>query len=204
MNLKDFLQKKLHEQRDPKKPYPHDYILKYSILPLIPRWILPNHFTILRFILTPIVFWLLITQNYTMAIPFFLFTAFTDAIDGSLARVRHQITNWGTFYDPVADKILISGSVLLIVFQHINPYFALLIILVELLIVSGAILRRKQDKRIISANIFGKTKMVLQVAAVTFLLIAIWAGADLFINVSVATFSLAITFAILSLFSYGL
>ena len=151
---------------------------------------------------TPFVLWLLAIGNYQIGVPFFLFVAFTDAIDGSLARVRKQITDWGTFYDPVADKLLISSVVLLVVAQHVNVVFAGLIIFLLLIIVGGLIHRR--NGKIISANIFGKTKMFLQVAGVAFLLIALWVGFDLFIPVSIGTFSLAIVFAVISLFTYGI
>lgn len=205
MNFLERLKKRVQTigQRDPEKLYPHDILFKYFVLPLIPRVVKPNHITLLRFVLVPLVLWFLFRENYQIGVPLFIFAAFTDALDGSLARLRKQITPWGTFYDPLADKLLITGAILFIVIQHINPYFSVLIIFVECIILAGAYVRRKEG-RITSANIFGKTKMFLQVVAVLFLLVAVWAGADLFMNVSVATFSLAIAFAILSLFTYGI
>ena len=193
----------MFNERDPAKLYPHDYLMKYTILPLIPSFVRPNAVTILRFVLTPIVLWLLFVGNYAWGVPLFIFTSFTDAIDGSLARVRGQISPWGTFYDPVADKLLISTVALLIVAKHINVIFALIIVAVELLIVLGGLIRRKHGS-IVSANVFGKTKMVLQVVGVSFLLFAVWFGFDLFIPASIGTLSLALVFAVISLFTYGL
>src|SRR3990167_1219845 len=189
--------------RDPAKWYPHDYFLRYLIIPFIPAWIYPNHITVLRFILVPFVLWFLYIEHFDIGVPLFLFAAFTDALDGSLARVRHQITDWGTFYDPFADKLLITGVILIVVVHYINPIFALLVVGIECIIFLGGCVRKRRGE-IASANVFGKTKMFLQVTAVLFLLIAAWAGADLFIDASIATFSLAIAFAILSLFTYGL
>lgn len=191
------------EMRDPKKLFPHDHVMRYTLLPLIPKTVTPNMVTIFRMICTPFVLWFLYTENYDFGVPFFLFVALTDAIDGSMARLRNQITDWGTFYDPVADKILISSVVLLVVAQHVNIIFAAMIIFLEVLIVLGGYVRKRSGK-VTSANIFGKTKMCLQVLGVAFLLIALWAGFDLFIPVSVGTFSLAIVFAVISLFTYGL
>ncbi len=191
------------EIRDPTKLFAHDHIMRYTFLPLIPRAITPNMVTVFRMICTPFVLWLLYQENYDLGVPFFLFVALTDAIDGSMARLRNQITDWGTFFDPLADKILISSVVLLIVAQHVNIVFVFVIILLEVLIALGAITRKRAGK-ITSANIFGKTKMCLQVLGVAFLLIALWAGFDLFIPVSVGTFSLAIVFAVISLFTYGI
>jgi len=189
--------------RDVHKLYPHDKILAKTILPFIPKFIKPNHLTLLRFITTPIVFWLVISENFVWAVPVFLLVAFTDALDGSIARVRKQITKWGTFYDPLADKILVGGTVVLIVFQYINIWFGLLIVGVEVMIGIGAFIWRRNGN-MKSANIWGKVKMCLQVAGLMFLLIALASGADLFINFSVATFSLAIVFAVISLFTYGI
>ena len=191
------------ESRDPTKLFPHDYLMRYTFNVIIPRCITPNMVTIFRMICTPLVLWLLYVENYSVGVPFFLFVAFTDAIDGSMARLRHQITPWGTFYDPVADKLLISSVVVLVVVKYVKVIFAGIIILPELLIVIGGLLHKRQGL-ITSANIYGKTKMFLQVLGVVFLLIALWAGFDLFIPVSVGTLSLAIVFAIISLFTYGL
>ena len=120
-----------------------------------------------------------------------------------MARVRKQITEWGTFYDPVADKILIGSVALLIVAQYINVYFALLIVFLEALIIGGGYIRKLRGD-LIPANIFGKTKMILQVVGVTFLLFAVWMQFDLFVDVSVATLGLAVIFAVISLFTYGI
>ena len=88
--------------RDPAKLYPHDYVMKSLVLPLVPKWVTPNYVTALRFLLTPFVVWGLAVGQYEWAIPFFMFTAFTDMVDGSLARARKQITEWGTLFDPIA------------------------------------------------------------------------------------------------------
>lgn len=193
----------MHFKRDPKELFWHDYILKYTIVPLVPKSVTPNSLTILRFLATPFVLYFLIHENYSIGVILFVIVAFTDALDGSLARLRQQITEWGSLYDPIADKLLISSLVLFIVIKFINPIFGIIIIFLELLIIIGAY-RHKKHGGIISANIFGKTKMCLQVAGVFLLLLAVWSGLDLFIPVSVGTLSLAILFAVISLFTYGI
>ncbi len=191
------------QQRDPHKLFPHDYVMRYTIVPLIPSFVSPNMITIFRMVCTPIVLYLLSIEYYQIGVPFFLFLALTDAIDGSLARLRDRITEWGTFYDPVADKILIGSVVLLVVVNHVNPILGIILIFVEALIILGGYVRKMRGK-ITSANIFGKTKMFLQVVGVGLLLIALWLGYDLFIPLSIGTLSLAIVFAVISLFTYGL
>lgn len=177
--------------------------MRYTIIPLIPRCVTPNMVTVFRLACTPIMLWFLYTEQYRIGVPLFIFLALTDAIDGSLARIRKQITDWGTFYDPVADKLLIGSVVLIVVAEHVNLIFALLILMVEAILIFGGYLRKLKGK-VTSANIFGKTKMLLQVIGVSLLLIALWAGLDLFIPVSIGTLSLAIVFAVISLFTYGL
>jgi len=190
-------------ERDPHKLFPHDHVMRYSLIPLIPSFVTPNMVTMFRIVMTPVVLWLLYTSQFEVGVPLFLFVAFTDAIDGSLARLRNQVTDWGTFYDPLADKVLIGSVVLLVVVQHVNVFFGLLIVAVEAMLLIGGYIRKRQGKHI-GSNIFGKTKMFLQVMGVLMLLIALWAGFDLFIPISVGTLALAIVFAVISLFTYGL
>ena len=189
-------------QRDPYKLYPHDHAVRL-LTDLLPRFVRPNHLTILRMVLTPVVLWFFIVENYQVGVPLFLATAFTDAMDGTLARTRKQITSWGTFYDPVADKLLIGLVVLLIVVRHINPLLAFLIVFVELVAIVGGLIHKSRGE-VVHANVWGKIKMFLQVLGVTALLIALWLGYDLFIPISIGTFSLAVIFAVLSMFTYGL
>lgn len=190
-------------ERDPHKLFPHDYVLRYTIIPLIPSFISPNMVTMFRIVMTPVVLWLLYTGQFQVGVPLFLIVAFTDAIDGTLARLRNQVTDWGTLYDPLADKVLIGSVVLLVVIQHVNVFFGLLIVSVEAILLMGGYIRKRQGKHV-GSNLFGKTKMFLQVAGVLMLLMALWVGYDLFIPISVGTLSLAIVFAVISLFTYGL
>ncbi|MBI2099132.1 CDP-alcohol phosphatidyltransferase family protein [Candidatus Uhrbacteria bacterium] len=188
--------------RDPNKPYFHDKVLAATILRLIPWTVHPNHITVLRFLLTPFVFALIGSGNYGWGVPVFLFTAATDALDGSLARVRGQVTRWGTVYDPLADKILIGGLVFLVVFEHINFWLGLSIIALESVFIIAGYFRMK--KGIIQpANVWGKIKMLFEVMGVSMLLLALWGDVQFFMNVSFATFALAIVFALLSLASHG-
>lgn len=190
-------------RRDPHILFPHDRILRYTFIPLVPKAITPNMITIFRIALTPFVLWLLFVGNFQIGTPLFLFAAFTDALDGSLARLRNQVTNWGTFFDPIADKILIGSVVLLVVIQYVNVILGLMIVIVEAFIVIGGLVRRHNGE-VISANIFGKIKMVLQVVGISLLLIALWMGVDLFMPISVGVLALGLIFAIISLFTYGL
>ena len=189
-------------ERNPEQLYPHDHVMRYTVIPLIPRFVTPNMVTMFRIVLTPVVLWFLFQQQFSIGVPLFLFVAFTDAIDGSLARLRKNITDWGSFYDPVADKILIGSVLLLVLFQHVNIWLGLIIVTLEAMLVAGGLVRKNSGKKV-SANIYGKIKMILQVLGVMMLLVALWVGFDLFIPLSTGTLALAIVFAIISLFTYG-
>lgn len=184
--------------------YPHDRLLAATLLRLIPRGLLPNHLTIFRVFLIPFVLYFVWHELWHIAVPLFLFAAFTDVLDGSIARTRKLITMWGTMADPVADKLLIGTVVILFVAREINVMFAVLIILIELLTAGSAAIRRIRGGQVVSANWYGKVKMVLQVLGVTGLLIAKWFGLELFVDFSIGTLSIAIVFAVISLYTYGL
>lgn len=188
--------------RDPAKPYPHDLVLAKTVLRLIPKRVLPNHITILRFVLTPFVFIFIVMENYAIGVPLFIFTAITDALDGSLARIRGEVSRWGTIYDPLADKILIGGLVFIVVMEHINFWLGVAIVLLEIIFILASFIRL-QKGLIHPANIWGKIKMSLEVFGVTMLLLALWGDVQFFMSVSFATFALAIVFALLSLASHG-
>lgn len=191
------------KQRDPAKLYPHDRVLARILLPGIPFFVQPNHLTVLRFFLTPVVLWLLWAENYAVGVPLFIFAAFTDMLDGTIARVRKQITPWGTFYDPVADKLLVGTVILLFVTRHMPVLLASVMLTLEILIVTGGFFRKRRG-RMTSANIFGKTKMVLQVTGLIFLLFGAWFNIPLLFAIAIGVFVVAVVFAILSLFTYGL
>ena len=181
----------------------HDKILAATILKLIPTRVLPNHITILRFMATPMVIFLMISEKYYIGLWAFLLTAFTDAIDGSLARTRNQITDWGKIYDPLADKILIGSMVFVIVLRYIDFWTAIIIISIEIIFIIAAC-ARKRSGREVHANIWGKIKMMLQVAGVAILLLAVvfdWAN---LLPLASKTLYLAIAFAIVSLLTHGI
>lgn len=189
--------------RDPKKLYFHDRILSATFLRVIPGFVHPNHVTIARLILTPFVFIFIAIDNFKWGVPLFLFAALTDAIDGSLARTRGQVTKLGTILDPVADKILIGGTIFLVVLDHINVWLGLVIILLELIFLIGGYIKLKKGL-VHPANVWGKIKMMLEVVGVSAILIALWADVGVLFNISFATFALAIVFALISLGSHGI
>ncbi len=194
---------KVHDFKTADYVYWHDKVLKKTLLKLIPTYVLPNHITVFRFFTTPIVVLLMLYGQYYIGLAAFLFVAFTDMIDGSLARTRNQITNWGKIYDPLADKILIGSMVFIIVLRYIDFWTSIIIISIEIIIIIVAWVRKARGREI-QANWWGKIKMMLQVLGVTILLFSIifdWAALLPFAS---GILYLAIAFAVVSLLTYGI
>ena len=148
-------------QRDLTKLYPHDYLMKAVILPFVPHFVHPNHITVVRFLLTPIVLWLLFTEQYVWGVPLFILAAATDALDGSVARVRKQVTPWGIFFDPIADKLLIGSVAMLVALQHFHPVIVFAALMLDIL-PSMRWASTRYVGTVMAANVWGKIKMFLQ------------------------------------------
>lgn len=168
------------------------------LLFLIPRTFKPNHFTYLRIILVPIIYWLL-TQNLTLfAFFLFLFAASTDFIDGSLARTRGQETDLGKVLDPVADKMLISSVLIYIGFEYLIVKIFLIFIALEIIAILTSVIFSFKMGRPISANVFGKIKMILQTASVIMFLVGIFLKLSKIILLSEYILFIALFFAFIS------
>ena len=89
---------------------------------------IPNFLTVTRIVLIPvlvILFYIPLPYGNYFTMVFFLIAVFTDWLDGVIARKLQQTSNFGAFLDPVADKLLVS--VVLIVLLQINPTIWLLL-----------------------------------------------------------------------------
>lgn len=182
------------------KLYYHDRLFRPLIEPLVPAWVSPNHITVFRICLTPVVVYFLAKGNYPVGVPLFLIAALSDALDGMLARWRRQITEWGIIYDPLADKLLIGSVLVVIVLQHVNATLGWALIAAEIVLIIGGLIYKKR-KDIQPANVWGKLKMVAEVVGIMFLLVALWSGVNLFVDLSTGTLVVALIAAIISIFT---
>jgi CDP-diacylglycerol--glycerol-3-phosphate 3-phosphatidyltransferase len=185
------------------KLYVHDYFMKAVFLPLVPRFVRPNHVTALRLLLIPFVLWLLFSENYAWGIPLFLIAAFTDALDGSIARVRNQITAWGIFFDPVADKLLIGGVALVVALKYFHPVLVFAAIGLDLM-PSILWMTTRRAGIMMMANKWGKTKMVLQVISMSLLLLGVMTNTPNLILAGEGTLGLSLVFALIAVITYSL
>jgi CDP-diacylglycerol--glycerol-3-phosphate 3-phosphatidyltransferase len=131
---------------------------------------LPISLTLLRIFFVPLLVVLLLTKGENMdlwAVGVFLIAAVTDLLDGYLARKHSQVTTLGILLDPLADKLLTSAAFISLVELQLVPAWMVVIIVGRELAVTG--LRAIASARgwALEASDLGKTKMVLQVVAIT-------------------------------------
>jgi nicotinamide-nucleotide amidase len=92
--------------------------------------------------------------------------AATDGVDGYLARSRNEVTTFGKFLDPLADKLLITAALLALVEMRVVPAWIALVIVSREFIVSGLRMVASAEGTVIAASWYGKLKTVLQIAAI--------------------------------------
>jgi CDP-diacylglycerol--glycerol-3-phosphate 3-phosphatidyltransferase len=135
---------------------------------------LPNKLTILRILLVPVFiacFYIPASYKDLIAAAIFSLAYVTDILDGSIARKRNIITNFGKLMDPIADKLLTcSAFVMLVSFGMLSPIAAIIVIGREFLI-SGFRLVAAGSGNVIAASWLGKTKTISQCAAIVLILV---------------------------------
>jgi CDP-diacylglycerol--glycerol-3-phosphate 3-phosphatidyltransferase len=137
----------------------------------------PNALTAARALLVIPVIGLIASGDPSLALLVFLAAAATDAADGPLARRRGGATTIGAALDPLADKVLVVGTLAALALQGVAPAWAVALIVARELI---AIEARARAPRAVGATADGKAKTVLQVAAIALLLgTAAWPAAGL-------------------------
>lgn len=175
-----------------------DNFIDKIFLRFIPHTVKPNQITIIRFALVPVVYLLLKSNNFGLALVVFVIAASTDFIDGAMARTRDQITDVGKMIDPVADKLLIISVLLFIGFKYLIVRIFVAFIILELLaVIFGTFFAHKVGKPI-GANVFGKIKMILQSFSVGAFVLGIAINNNPLIAISEITLLIALFFAILA------
>jgi CDP-diacylglycerol--glycerol-3-phosphate 3-phosphatidyltransferase len=186
-----------------------DGLVDKALLWLFPWSIRPNHLTIARFVLTPVVIVLLCLQLRGWAFAVFVIAICTDFIDGAMARTRHQITKVGIVIDPVADKLLVGAVLAWIAIDHdwqfvsvtvLNAAVPIILVFIalELVLLAVGLGTAQRGNRVKPANVFGKIKMVTQSIALVLFLIAGMFDLSGLLKVSLYLLWLAILLALLS------
>ena len=146
---------------------------------------LPNYLTLTRILIVPLLVVILLTRvaedyfgisGYVLAIIIFLAASLTDILDGHLARRRNQVSTLGKLLDPIADKLLVSAALIVLVEKHLAPAWTVVIILGREFIVTGLRSIAATEGIVIQAQTSGKIKMWAQCVAIVALLVAAAAG----------------------------
>lgn len=156
---------------------------------------LPNKLTCARMALIPFFLFFLIFPEIIgvevsriIAAVIFALTAFTDMLDGKIARKYNLVTDFGKFMDPLADKLMVFGAMIGIlvlntvgqeginqdqmnIFNKVFAVAAFIIIFRELAVTSMRMVVSNAEGIVIAANIFGKLKTVSQIIGIVFILI---------------------------------
>lgn len=139
---------------------------------------LANKLTILRILLVPlmVIIPFFNIQGNLWGIPItyiiidiiFVIAALTDKLDGHIARSRNQITTFGKFLDPIADKIVVvTAMIMLVEFGHLPAWIPIIVILREFVVSGYRLIAVQKQGNVIAANIWGKLKTVTQMLAVS-------------------------------------
>ena len=148
-------------------------------------WTISNIITLVRICLVPVFVVALITPWPTwfsiagvssttkslIAALIFILISCTDWLDGYLARSRGEVTNFGKFMDPLADKILVCAALLALVELRVLPSWPVLIILAREFIVSGIRMVAADKGVVIAASWYGKAKTVTQIIAIVLFIV---------------------------------
>lgn len=138
---------------------------------------LPNKLTIFRIILVPIMVlipflgirgdFLGIPVEWIVVDLIFVIASLTDKLDGYLARKNNQITTFGKFLDPLADKILVLAAMVMLVEMSKLPAWIPIIVLAREFMVSGyRLVAVEKNGKVIAASKWGKLKTVTQMMAI--------------------------------------
>jgi len=142
---------------------------------------LPNKLTIFRIILVPVMVIISVInllgglQGTFLEIPIafwimnviFIIASITDKLDGYIARKNNEVTTFGKFADPLADKILVLSALMILVEYSKIPSWIPIIVLAREFIVSGyRLIAVEKGGKVIAASIWGKLKTVTQMIAI--------------------------------------
>jgi CDP-diacylglycerol--glycerol-3-phosphate 3-phosphatidyltransferase len=141
-------------------------------------WNLPNNLCLVRILAVPFVVWLMSAGAGVWAAALFTLAAATDMVDGWVARRSQQVTQVGKLLDPLADKLLVSGALIMLIPAGVVPAWAVFVIIARELAVTGLRGATACRGTVIAASQAGKYKTTFQMAAALLLMlpVTLWGG----------------------------
>jgi cardiolipin synthase (CMP-forming) len=137
-------------------------------------WTAPNQITLLRLLFIPFVIIAVFDAHWRWALGLLIAAAFSDALDGLLARTLHQQTLLGLYLDPIADKMLLSSLFLVLSFVKKIPWkYTVLVFTRDIgIVMTAVVLYAAVGFRDFRPSIFGKINTACQIATVWFVVLA--------------------------------
>lgn len=154
---------------------------------------LANKLTILRMLLVPIIViipFLNIEGNlwgipltYIIMDIIFIIGSCTDKLDGYIARSRNEITTFGKFLDPIADKILvITAMILLVQYKGLPAWIPVIVIAREFIVSGYRLIAVEKEGKVVAASMWGKMKTATQMVAIALMFIDVNSFGAIFIE----------------------
>ncbi|HME43305.1 MAG TPA: CDP-alcohol phosphatidyltransferase family protein [Syntrophorhabdales bacterium] len=133
---------------------------------------LPNVLSLFRLCLTAFFILAITYQRYTIALSLFVAQAISDLLDGFFARIMHKKTDLGAWLDPIADKVMLVSSYLVLGFQGIVPFWVVAIVLLRdvVLMLGFFVLHLLSYRMVPSPTLLGKATTLFQMVTVLYLL----------------------------------
>ena len=128
-----------------------------------------NKITLVRICMIPFFIWFALQNDSTsliVALVLFCLASFTDFLDGYVARKYNQVTDFGKFVDPLADKLLVTAALLIFIEKGIFPAWMVFIILAREFIITSLRNVAAAKGRVLAATWTGKVKTCIQIAGI--------------------------------------
>lgn len=147
--------------------------------------------TLVRVLMIPVFMALLLTGHNVIALAVFIVASCTDFVDGYIARHYNQVSNFGKFLDPLADKLLVISCMVIFIQWGRMPAWAVMIVLTREFAVTGLRLVAVESGRVIAAAWLGKIKTACtMVGLCVMLLLTRWAVLDWIITIVIVVTTL--------------
>lgn len=145
---------------------------RFSVAGVIPLNI-PNSLTILRILLIPVIVGFLVYGHYDYALITLIVAMITDALDGTIARLANQKTQFGAYLDPLADKLLLMTTFITFSLLSLVPVWSVIVVVSrDAILLTGTLLSHVTDTKIdASPSVLGKATTLFQSAYIILVLI---------------------------------
>ena len=133
---------------------------------------IPNSLTILRILLIPVIVGFLVYGHYDYALITLIVAMITDALDGTIARLANQKTQFGAYLDPLADKLLLMTTFITFSLLSLVPVWSVIVVVSrDAILLTGTLLARVTDTKIdASPSVLGKATTLFQSAYIILVL----------------------------------